>query len=244
MGVIPKKTTPLTKFIRTGEGVLVFAFNLTMLIIPIVSNSLSPEDAVKWAGIVNGVAVICRTGLKVVAEVSKTTGIEPQPIGDLPSAVPSADVASNGGAPEVVTAPTQPVVVEGPTDPVVSDAASVVPSDDEEFASTPAVDDDAVVVPAPPVPVATVDTGATPDDDAVEAPAPAAAGTAQAAGPADPDVSDAEEFASVPPPGDDDDDSVVVGPPNGDQAGSLVPVGAGATGAPDPIVVNGGEQES
>ena len=221
MGVIPKKTTPLTKFIRTGEGVLVFAFNLTMLIVPIVSNSLSPEDAVKWAGIVNGVAVICRTGLKVVAEVSKTTGIEPQPIGDKPSAVPSADVASNGGAPEVVTAPTQPVVVVGPTDPVVSDAASGAPSDDEEFASTPAV-----------------------DDDAVEAPAPAAPGTAQAAGPADPDVSDAEEFASVPPPGDDDDDSVVVGPPNGDQTGSLVPVGAGATGAPDPIVVNGGEQES
>ena len=74
MGVIPEKTSPLTKFIRTGEGVLVFAFNLTMLIVPIVSNSLSPEDAVKWAGIVNGVAVICRTGLKAVAEFSKTTG--------------------------------------------------------------------------------------------------------------------------------------------------------------------------
>ena len=228
MGVIPKKTTPLTKFIRTGEGVLVFAFNLTMLIVPIVSNSLSPADAVKWAGIVNGVAVICRTGLKVVAEVSKTTGIEPQPIGDLSAVVPTADVASNGGAPEAVTGPTGPIVVTGPTD-------------DEEFASTPAADDDAPEVPAAPVPV---DTGATPDDDAVEVPAPAAPGTAQAAGPADPDVSDAEEFASVPPPGDDDDDNVVVAPPNGDQAGSLVPVGAGATGAPDPIVVNGGEQES
>jgi len=57
-------------------------------------------------------------------------------------------------------------------------------------------------------------------------------------------VSDAEEFASVPPPGDDDDDSIGAAPLNGDQAGSLVTVGAGATGAPDPIVVNGGEQES
>jgi hypothetical protein len=57
-------------------------------------------------------------------------------------------------------------------------------------------------------------------------------------------VSDAEEFASVPPPGDDDDDSIGVGPPNGDQAGSLVAVGAGASGVPEPIVVNGGEQES
>jgi hypothetical protein len=236
MGVIPQKTTPLTKFIRTGEGVLVFAFNLTMLIVPIVSNSLSPEDAVKWAGIVNGVAVICRTGLKVVAEVSKATGIQPQPVGDLRAAVATADVAGNGHAPDVVTGPTQPVVVMGPTDPVVSDVASGGPSDDEEFASTPTADDDAVEAPAPPVPSA---SGATADDDAVEVPAPAAPSMAQATGPADPDVSDAEEFASVPPPGDDD---IGVGPPNGDQAGSLVPVGAGASGVPEPIVVNGGEQ--
>ena len=207
MGVIPEKTTPLTKFIRTGEGVLVFAFNLTMLIVPIVSNSLSPADAVKWAGIVNGVAVISRTGLKVVAEVSKATGIQPQPIGDLPAGVPTVDVASTGGAPEVVTGP----------------------SDDEEFASTPT----AVEVPAPPVPSA---SGATADDDAVEVP------TSAASGPTDPDVSDAEEFASVPPPGDDD--SVGVAPLNGGQAGSLVPVGAGTLDGPQPIVVNGGEQES
>ena len=247
MGVIPQKTTPLTKFIRTGEGVLVFAFNLTMLIVPIVSNSLSPEDAVKWAGIVNGVAVICRTGLKVVAEVSKTTGIEPQPIGDLPGQAITAEAgspASNGGAPDVVTGPTQPVVVMGPTDPVVSDVVSGGPSDDEEFASTPTADDDAVEVPAPPAPPVPVATGATPDDDAVDESAPLAPSTGQATGPADPDVSDAEEFASVPPPDDDDDDTVVVGPSNGDQAGSPVPVGAGASGVPDPIVVNGGGQES
>ena len=213
MGVIPQKTTPLTKFIRTGEGVLVFAFNLTMLIVPIVSNSLSPEDAVKWAGIVNGVAVICRTGLKVVAEVSKATGIQPQPVGDLPAVVPIADVAGNGGAPAVVTGP----------------------SDDEEFASTPAADDDAVEVPAVPVPSA---SGATADDDVVEVPTSAAPSST------DPDVSDAEEFASVPPPGDDDDDSIGAVPLNGDQAGSLVPVGAGALDGPEPIVVNEGEQES
>ena len=241
MGVIPEKTSPLTKFIRTGEGVLVFAFNLTMLIVPIVSNSLSPEDAVKWAGIVNGVALICRTGLKAVAEFSKATGIQPQAVGDLSALVATADLAGNGGAPDVVTGPTQPVVVMGPTDPVVSDVVSGGPSDDEEFASTPTADDDAVEAPAPLVPSA---SGATADDDAVEVSAPGAPSAAQAAGAADPDVSDAEEFASVPPPGDDDDDSIGVGPPNGDQAGSLVAVGAGASGVPEPIVVNGGEQES
>lgn len=241
MGVIPEKTTPLTKFIRTGEGVLVFAFNLTMLIVPIVSNSLSPEDAVKWAGIVNGVAVICRTGLKAVAEFSKTTGIQPQPVGDLSALVATADLAGNGGAPDVVTGPTQPVVVMGPTDPVVNDVVSGGPSDDEEFASTPTADDDAMEAPAPLVPSA---SGATVDDDAVEVPAPAASSAAQATGPGDPEVSDAEEFASVPPPGEDDDDSIGFGPPNGDQADSLVPVGTGASGVPEPIVVNGGEQES
>jgi hypothetical protein len=228
MGVIPKKTTPLTKFIRTGEGVLVFAFNLTMLIVPIVSNALSPEDAVKWAGIVNGVAVISRTGLKVVAEVSKATGIEPQPIGDLSGQVITADAGSsaiNGGGPAIVT---------GPTDPAVDDPSSGGPgdpSDDEEFASTPTADDDAVEVPAPPVPAA---AGATPDDDAVQVPA----STAPSTGPADPDVSDEEEFSSVPPPGDDDDDGVDVSALNDEQPRELEPAAVAVPA--DPVITDGG----
>jgi hypothetical protein len=241
MGVIPKKTTPLTKFIRTGEGVLVFAFNLTMLIVPIVSNALSPEDAVKWAGIVNGVAVISRTGLKAVAEVSKATGIEPQPIGNPSGQVITADAggsAINGGEPEVVTGPTEPVVVTGPTDPVADDPGSTAPgepSDDEEFASTPTADDDVVDVPAPPAPAS---GGATPDDDAVEVPASTAPSTAQAAGPADPEVSDEDEFSSVPPPGDDDDDSVDVSAQNEEQAGELEPAAVAVPA--DPVITDGG----
>jgi hypothetical protein len=254
MGVIsnkiPEKTTPLTKFIRTGEGVLVFAFNLTMLIVPIVSNALSPEDAVKWAGIVNGVAVISRTGLKVVAEVSKATGIEPQPIGNMSGQVITADAGGsgiNGGEPEVVTGPTEPVVVTGPTDPVLvtgptdpvaddpGSSAPGEPSDDEEFASTPTADDDAVDVPAPPAPPS---GGATPDDDAVEVPASTAPSTAQAAGPADPEVSDDEEFSSVPPPGDDDNDSVDVSAQNDEQAGELEPAAVAVPA--DPVITDGG----
>ena len=65
--LIPKKTDPLAKLIRTGEGWLVFAFNLALLIIPIVSNSLSPTTAVEWAAILNGVTVVCRSGLKIAA---------------------------------------------------------------------------------------------------------------------------------------------------------------------------------
>jgi hypothetical protein len=241
MGVIankiPEKTTPLTKFIRTGEGVLVFAFNLTMLIVPIVSNALSPEDAVKWAGIVNGVAVISRTGLKIVAQVSKATGIEPQPIGDQtpqPSSdetpqVATADAggaANNGGAPEVVD-----------------------PSDSEEFASTPTADDDAVEVPptpvvtAPPVVVTPPEPVITPPPVVVTPPATVQTAAADST---DPQVSDEEEFADVPPASDDDGDGIVAGAvsDDDDQTDAPEPVGAGAAGVPNPTVINGGEAVS
>jgi hypothetical protein len=74
--LIPQKTDPLGKFIRTGEGWLVFAFNLALLIAPIVSSSLSPKTAVEWAAILNGVTVVCRSGLKVAAVV----GTPPSPV--------------------------------------------------------------------------------------------------------------------------------------------------------------------
>ena len=65
--MIPKTTDPLAKFIRTGEGILVFAFNLALLIVPLVSNALTPAQSAKWATIIDGIAVISRTGLKMVA---------------------------------------------------------------------------------------------------------------------------------------------------------------------------------
>lgn len=75
--LIPKKTQPLGKFVRTGEGILVFAFNLAMLIVPIFSSALTPGQAVKWAGIVNGVAVFSRTGLKIVSVIEGVTDTTP-----------------------------------------------------------------------------------------------------------------------------------------------------------------------
>lgn len=234
MGVIPQKTTPLTKFVRTGEGVLVFAFNLAMLIVPIVSSALTPEEAVKWAGIVNGVAVISRTGLKIVAEVSKTTGIAPQPIGNVTPQVITADTsssASNGGGPEavtdpVVTAPIDPVVtapidpvVTAPTDPVV---VAGDPTDAEEFQSGPTADDDAVDVPAAPVVTPAATTQSAPADST------------------DPQVSDEEEFSSVPPLGEDDDDSTDASAVNG--AGAMAEeLEPAVVGVPsDPVVTDGG----
>jgi len=65
--IIPPHTAPLTKFIRTGEGILVFAFNVALLVVPIVSNALTPQQSVKWAAILDGIAVVSRSGLKMVA---------------------------------------------------------------------------------------------------------------------------------------------------------------------------------
>jgi hypothetical protein len=65
--MIPRTTDPMTKFIRTGEGVLVFGFNLALLVVPIVSGSLSAAQSAKWATIIDGIAVVSRTGLKMVA---------------------------------------------------------------------------------------------------------------------------------------------------------------------------------
>jgi hypothetical protein len=75
--MVPKTTDPLAKFIRTGEGILVFAFNLALLIVPIVSNALTPAQSAKWATIIDGVAVISRTGLKMVATAQAGQGAAP-----------------------------------------------------------------------------------------------------------------------------------------------------------------------
>lgn len=64
---VPQTTTPLTKSIRTIEGVLVALFNLAMLIVPIVTNALPPATAAKYAMIANGILVVSRTALKMMA---------------------------------------------------------------------------------------------------------------------------------------------------------------------------------
>jgi hypothetical protein len=89
--MIPKTTDPLSKFIRTGEGILVFAFNIALLVVPIVSNALTPAQSAKWAAIIDGITVICRTGLKMVA--TKTQAAARQPV----SAAPALSVAGASG---------------------------------------------------------------------------------------------------------------------------------------------------
>jgi hypothetical protein len=63
MPIIPKFTTPQAKMIRTLEGVLVVAFNLAMIIVPIITGShvLPAATAVKYAAVVNTATVLARS---------------------------------------------------------------------------------------------------------------------------------------------------------------------------------------
>jgi hypothetical protein len=77
-GAIPKTTTSMVKFVRTGEGLLVVAFNIALLVVPIVSSALTPAQAVKWAAVINGVTVVARTGLKMTSLVQSGSAASPE----------------------------------------------------------------------------------------------------------------------------------------------------------------------
>jgi hypothetical protein len=128
MSSIPTTTTPLAKFIRTGEGVLVFAFNGALLVVPIVSGALTPEQAVQWAAIINGVTVVSRTGLKIVAVLESASEADaPQP------AVPAAGYVPTGDAnPGAASAAADTEAADSPNTPIETQV-----SDAEELMSVP-----------------------------------------------------------------------------------------------------------
>jgi hypothetical protein len=64
---VPATTTPLTKFIRTLEGIIVLAANVTLIVVPIVTSSLTASQAVKYGVILDSIAVVARSVLKAVA---------------------------------------------------------------------------------------------------------------------------------------------------------------------------------
>ena len=124
-GAIPKTTTSMVKFIRTGEGMLVVAFNIALLVVPIISSALTPAQAVKWAAVINGVAVVARTGLKMTSLIQAGAG-----------ATPAAATAAASGARWTTDGAT-----DGTTAPAPIDAGHVddLVSDADEFASLPSV---------------------------------------------------------------------------------------------------------
>jgi hypothetical protein len=134
----------MTKFIRTGEGVLVFVFNIALLVVPIVSNGLTAAESAKWATIIDGVAVISRTGLKIVASAQSAkpaaTTVLPAPVADEVAAAPPAALtngappADGAGVPAQVSEVVTPQVAAVGTD--IADMGQLV-ADSEEFADTP-----------------------------------------------------------------------------------------------------------
>lgn len=82
--IIPKTTTPLTKFVRTAEGWLIIAFNGVVLLATLFG-SLPNTQALKWAGVVNTATVLARSGLKAIAAFSKGSGLTPIEPGGTPT---------------------------------------------------------------------------------------------------------------------------------------------------------------
>jgi hypothetical protein len=138
-----RTTDPLTKFFRTGEGILVFGFNIALLVVPIVSNALTPDQSAKWAAVIDGVTVISRTGLKAVAAGTSSLGArqtaqaaEPQSAIAASPTTPTIEEATGmiaAALPEFASIATQlPATLSAD----IADVESLV-SDTEEFASSP-----------------------------------------------------------------------------------------------------------
>jgi hypothetical protein len=105
MGVIPKTTSPLVKFIRTTEGVFVLFANIALIVVPIISAQVKPGTSLLLGTILNGTVVVARTGLKIVAQLQSagltpTLDVVPVPppmppnIGQVPSSLPIATEAA------------------------------------------------------------------------------------------------------------------------------------------------------
>lgn len=74
---IPLLTTPLTKAIRTSEGIMVYLVNFVLGFGAAVDpSSLPPGVAAKWAAVVTVGHVLSRTLLKVFA-AQKSFGVGP-----------------------------------------------------------------------------------------------------------------------------------------------------------------------
>jgi uncharacterized protein YqgV (UPF0045/DUF77 family) len=214
--LIPRKTDPEAKFIRTGEGVLVFAFNVAMLVVPIVSNALSATEAVKWAAILNGVAVVSRSGLKIADLLPSVTGVKAANVGpevaqgaaDLIAKTVVQAINDSGQRPSLEAIGTQVNADLDAAVQVVNDAENGAQAVEDPAAvvAQAAMDTPGSAVAAAPVntPTETAVQPAldalqpTPSTAALDAPVEAAAPNTPLSGDTLDPVSDSEEFASVP----------------------------------------------
>lgn len=74
--MIPKFSAPLSKLIRTTEGVILALFNAATLV-GVIVNDVSPATGLKYAAIFNTVAFASRQFLKAVAVIKPSVGGDP-----------------------------------------------------------------------------------------------------------------------------------------------------------------------
>ena len=136
--MVPKLSQPLSKAIRTSEGIAIWAINIALgIAAAIPSTHLTVKEAGILATITTGLHVASRTALKVTA-VAKAAGLPP--IAFAPSAAVTAAVAD---APALVTYAAEDIAKAPTVNEAIQQATTVV-TDAQEIASpTP--------VPAPPV---------------------------------------------------------------------------------------------
>jgi hypothetical protein len=109
---ISKRTDPLARLFRTTEGVLLFAFNVAAIVLAVV-DQISPEYAIKYAALFNGIAFASRQFLKMAAVLSPVTGptppvwqplqaeVEGAPIATWLDPQPASAVGDDAGEPDV-----------------------------------------------------------------------------------------------------------------------------------------------
>ena len=97
-------TNPLEKSFLTGEGILVYATNIGLAVASVLPQGLSWTHSLTYLAVLNGLHVVSRTALKVVA-VQKNAGVPASPTIDPvdPSVIASV-ISSALGTPDGATA--------------------------------------------------------------------------------------------------------------------------------------------
>ena len=109
MGAIPNTTTSVVKFVRTGGGMLVVAFNIALMVVPTISSALTRAQALKWAAVINRAAVMARTELNMTALVQSggtATALAAAPNAD-PGALGDTTPAISDSGREACTPPAR-----------------------------------------------------------------------------------------------------------------------------------------
>ena len=133
-------STPLSKSIRTGEGILVYASNIGLSLAAALPHGLSWTHAGLYLTVINGLHIVSRAGLKISA-INNGLGIQGS-VPDISKSVPVGSVFTEIAAVEGALAKLQ----AAPGTPAEAVTAGLSPTLSPVGGSSPAP---VVVPPAP-----------------------------------------------------------------------------------------------